>query len=219
MASFTRSSSMTNCDTIVLHEDEENMQQDEQVLNEAQKGPEKRLRENSEENDREEDYDGFVTEKNIQMRITNSLPIRSEAAILSHRDTLLKENNRTSNEISFEELCENKDEQRSEINKKQRKSRSRSRRHSKNTVPNTDWDEEVVVPPNKETNTSKINSVFSRMKAIVVKIKDVIYSKRTFEEKVCLCMQYIIKDVTSILCETFMSESIFNLLFENIQNG
>ncbi|CAB3231132.1 unnamed protein product [Arctia plantaginis] len=77
MASFMRPSSMTNCDTIVSREDGESMQQDEKVLNEVQKGLEKRLRENSEENDREEDCDSFVTVTRKSKRLLRSYSVNS----------------------------------------------------------------------------------------------------------------------------------------------
>lgn len=49
-------------------------------------------------------------------------------------------------------------------------------------------------------NTTK-KGFFERSKIIFYKVKEITLSNRSFEEKVCLCMQYIVKEVTSFLCE------------------
>ncbi|CAH2096904.1 unnamed protein product [Euphydryas editha] len=151
----------------------------------------------------------------------------------TYRDIVLGENKTNETETEIVINCGNMKSTNHEANKnKKRLNNSKTKDLTTSNIQEIRQDNEIEEDGEKEkeeedmTESSETSSsgktknktkkgFLARVKMIVLKIKEISVSERSFEEKVCLCIQYVFKEVMSYLSVNFMGGDIINFLFNN----
>lgn len=164
---------------------------------------------------------------NIQARITNSQYNYSnvrenEPNNPTYRDILV-DNMRPQTQVLEEDSHDETDEvdtiKEGRVSHTRKKNKQKSYRQQENEV---ETEEMRQSEPSKDIypeETTKKREKRSKFSSFLYNLKEIIFSQKNFKEKVYLCLQFIVKEVSSLICDTFMDGKLLELLYKNLYNG